>query len=57
MNSVKYGTETITCLGPKTWNILPNNYKDLTSLPTFKFKTENWETDECRCRLCKMYIQ
>ena len=31
-NSVKYGTGTITALGAKIWKILPNDYKDLTSL-------------------------
>ena len=32
VNSVKYGTETITSLGAKIWKILPNDYKELTSL-------------------------
>ena len=27
VNSVKYGTETITSLGAKIWKILPNEYK------------------------------
>ena len=46
MNCVKYGTKTITSLGAKIWEILPNNYKELTSLSTFKSKFKNWETDE-----------
>ena len=57
VSSVKYGTETITSLGAKSWKILPNDYKELTSLSKFKSKTKNWETDECPCRLCKTYIQ
>ena len=57
VNSVKYGTETITSLSAKIWKILPNNYKELTPLPTFKSKIKNWGTDECPCRLCKTYIQ
>ena len=32
VNSVKYGTETITSLSAKIWKILPNDYKELTSL-------------------------
>ena len=55
MSSVKYGTGTITYLSAKIWKILPNNYKELTSLSTVKSK--NWETDECHCRLCKTYIR
>ena len=57
VNFVKYGTETITSLSDKIWNILPNEYKELTSLSTFISKIKNWETDECPCRLCKTYIQ
>ena len=57
VNSVKYGTETITSLGAKIWKILPNDYKELTSLSTFKSKIKNWETGKFPCRLCKIYIQ
>ena len=57
VSSVKYGTETITSLGAKIWKILPDGYKELTSLSTFKSKIKNWETDKCPCKLCKTYIQ
>ena len=43
VNSVKYGTETISSLGAKIWKILPNHYKELTSLSTFKSKIKNWK--------------
>ena len=46
VSSVKYGTKTITSLGAKIWKILPNDYKELTSLSTFKSKIKNWETDK-----------
>ena len=54
VNSVKYETETIISLDAK---ILPNDYKWLTSLLTFKSKIKNWETNECPCRLRKTYIK
>ena len=57
VSSVKYGVETITSLGAKISKIWPNDYKELTSLSTFKLKIKNWETDKCPCRLCKTYIQ
>ena len=38
VNSVKYRTKTITSLGAKIWKILPNDYKELTSLSAFKSK-------------------
>ena len=46
VSSVKYGIETITSLGAKIWIILPNDYKELTSLSTFKSKIKNWERDK-----------
>ena len=57
LNSVNYGTETVTSLGAKIWKILPNDYKVLTSLSAFKSKIKNWVTDKCPCRLFKIYIQ
>ena len=57
VNSVKYGTETITSLGAKIWKILLNDYKELRSLSKSKSTIKNWETDKCPCRLCKTYIQ
>ena len=57
VNSVKYGAETITSLGAKIWKILPNNYRELTSLSMFKSKIKNWETDESPFRLREMYIE
>ena len=55
--SVEYGTETITSLGGKIWKVLPDDYKELTSLSTCKSKVINSEADKCSCRLCKTYIQ
>ena len=55
--SVKYRTETITFLGAKICKVLPNDYKELTSLSTFQLKIKSWDTDKCPCRLCKTYIQ
>ena len=36
---------------PKFGKILRNDYKELTSLSTFKSKIKNWETDKCPWRL------
>ena len=40
--TVYYGTETISVLGPKLWIILPDEYKNSTSLKEFKTKIKNW---------------
>ena len=58
VKSVRYGTETISHLGPEILNLLPEEYKEIDSLSIFKIKTSNWETDECElCQLCKTCIQ
>ena len=35
-NSLYHGTESISFLGPKIWNILPNKLKHIDSLGVFK---------------------
>ena len=56
LKTVYYGTESLTNLGAKIWNLLPNEYKELKSLSTFKSRISNWVTDECSCRMCKNYV-
>ena len=53
LKSVYYGAESLINLGAKIWNLLPNEYKELTFLSTFKSRISNWVTDECACRMCK----
>ena len=56
LRTVKYGTETIIHMGPKTWNMVPNDMKKSKSLFEFKQKIKHWKPTECSCRLCKTYI-
>ena len=53
VNSVRYGTETVSFLAPKIWDILPKDIKDSESLDIFKRKTKKWIPSECSCKLCK----
>ena len=55
--TVYYGIETISILGPILWIILPDEYKNSTSLKEFKSKIKNWVPLNCPCRLCQTYIQ
>ena len=54
--TIKYGTETIKNMGPKTWELLPNDVKESDSLQIFKTKIKRWNPNNCKCRLCKSYI-
>ena len=57
VRSVFCGTVSISFLGPKIWNIVPNEFKKETSLHAFKKLTKKWQPENCPCRLCKSYIQ
>ena len=51
-----YGQETLRELGPKIWNLLPDNFKELPTLNEFKLSIRKWSPSKCPCRLCKTYI-
>ena len=56
INTVLYGTETISFLGPKIWSIIPTDMDNATSFCEFKRKIRKWKPVACPCRLCKLYI-
>ena len=41
VNSVQYGTETLSYFGPKIWSIVPETIKNNKSLESFKWKWKN----------------
>ena len=51
-----YGKATLSYLGPKIWNIIPNEIKSDATLIVFKQKIRRWIPDKCPCKLCKRYI-
>ena len=50
------GTESISYLGPKIWDVLPDDYETIQNSDTFKIKIKKWKPENCPCRLCKVYI-
>ena len=56
VRSVYHGSKRISFLGPKMWNMLPDDSKDIDNLYTFKNKVKKWNGENCPCRLCKIYI-
>ena len=48
--------ETITYLGSKLWQLLPQEIKQSNTLPIFKKRIKCWRGGECNCRLCKTYM-
>ena len=57
VNTVYNGTETVSFLGPKLWELIPAKIKELGSLKSFKKAIKNWKPERCPCRICKPYIQ
>ena len=57
INSVYHGTESISFLGPKIWDIPPEKLKNTETLEIFKKEIKIWKPDNCPCRLCKVFIE
>ena len=56
VNSVWHGTGLVWYLGPKIWNLVPNEIKESESLNALKFKIKRWVPAGCPCRICKIYF-
>ena len=56
VNSVWHGTELVSYLCPKIWDLVPNEIKESESLNGFKFKIKRWVPEGCPCRICKIYL-
>ena len=54
--TVYLGTEIISSLAPKIWELLPSDIRSANSLEIFKEKIKFWTRDKCPCRLCKTCI-
>ena len=54
--SVYYGSERISFLGPKIWELLPSNIKDSECLNIFQPNMKSWNPENCPCRLRRLYI-
>ena len=57
VKTVHYGTETISYLAPKFWQLIPHTQKNTDSLNVFKRNIKMWIPTACPCKLCKTYIQ
>ena len=53
---VRYGTESLTSLANKIWSlVIPAEIQNSETLQIFQKKIKLWQTDDCPCRLCKVY--
>ena len=56
VNTVFSGTESIRFLGPKIWELIPNDIKCLENLRDFKTAKKKWKPTSCPCTVCKTYL-
>ena len=56
VHSIFHGTESISYLGPKIWDIVPEEFKRKKSLNSFKESINMWVPTNCSCILCKFYL-
>ena len=57
INIVYHRTESVSNLGPKIWDLVPSNLKEISDLDEFKKAIKQWKTEDCPCRLCKVFAQ
>ena len=57
IKTVMFGSETLSSLGPKEWNVLRTELKRIVSPTLLKKKVREWAPENCSCRLCKTYVQ
>ena len=51
VKSVWHGTESVSYLGPKIWDLVPNEIKESKSLNALKFKIKRGVSERCSCRI------
>ena len=56
VKSVYYGSETISFIGTKIWELLLSNIYDSENLNIFNSNIKSWKPENCPCRLCRLYI-
>ena len=56
IKTVMYGSETISSLEPRIWDIQPTELKRIVSPTPFKKNIREWPPKNCPCRLCKTYL-
>ena len=54
--TVNNGIETLRCLGPKIWDMIPAKMKQVQTVSCFKTKIRKWIPTNCPCRLCKNFV-
>ena len=55
VRTVNHGSESVSYLGSKIWEVMPTHTKELDTIDKFKIAIKNWKPESCR--LSKVYLQ
>ena len=56
IRSFFHGSESISYLGPKIWDIVPIDLQELTSADAFEKGIKKWKSKKCPGRLCRFIV-
>ena len=56
VKTVYHGSESLSNLAPRIWDLIPSTLKELDDVNSFKTQIKKWQPENCPCRLCKTYI-
>ena len=56
IRTIHFGSETLSHLAPKIWELVPEEIQNLESVASFKYAIKKWKPANCPCRLCQTYI-
>ena len=56
INSVFNEEESLSFLGPKIWEQVPDKIRELVDISTFKEEIKHWKPTSCPCRNCRTFI-
>ena len=55
IKTVRYWLKTMSYMTPKSWNLVPKEMKQITTLNESKAIIKIWKLGNCPCRLCGTY--
>jgi len=56
IRTVFHGQESLSYLGPKIWELVPEEFRQLDDLKEFKEKIKYWKPTSYPYRNCRIYI-
>ena len=57
INSELHGKNSLSFLGPKIWELIPKNLREIENLKKFKSKIKHWILSTCPCRACRPFAK